>query len=54
MEAWRHIPPALAVRVLESVPRSVVLVGGQALSFWLEIYGIGRYLLISVGLKKLA
>lgn len=35
-----YIPVALAKRVLESAPPSVVLVGGQSLSFWLDVYGI--------------
>jgi hypothetical protein len=39
-----YMPPALVARVLESAQDDVVLVGGQALAFWMDhydVHGIG-------------
>lgn len=36
------MPAAMVRRVLESAPGDVVLVGGQALAYWMAWYGIGH------------
>lgn len=35
-----YMPPALVQRVLESAPPDVVLIGGQALAYWMGYYDI--------------
>ena len=35
------MPPELVQRVLDQAPPEVMLIGGQALAYWMEVFGIG-------------
>lgn len=39
-EGEAYMPPELIQRILESTPADVILVGGQALGFWMDRYGV--------------